>query len=284
MACSDGLIRRPLTEADIGRAHALSADAGWNQVPADWHLMLRNGEGIAVTAPDGTLAATALTHRFGSIGWISMVLVARVFRRRGIATDLISRCLGLLQARAIMPGLDATEAGRLVYEPLGFQPVYTLSRRVATVTKEEDAPVSGVRAATAADLDRIAAYDAEVFGLDRAHILRGLSARAPSLAQIAERNGTMCGFVLGRDGRRAVQIGPLSAENPETAIALVRAALGNVDGLVYLDSLDGQDAFNDYLLSRGFTVQRGFTRMLLGRSTPFDDPRRTFAIAGPELA
>jgi GNAT superfamily N-acetyltransferase len=283
MACSDGLVRRPLTEADIEGGHALSADAGWNQVPADWHLMLRHGEGIAVTAPDGTLAATALTHRLGSIGWISMVLVARAFRRRGIATDLIRRCIDLLQARTITPGLDATEAGRLVYEPLGFQPVYSLSRRVATVTKD-DAPISGVRPATAADLNRIAAYDSEVFGLDRAHILGGLSARAPSVACIAERNGNMCGFVLGRDGRRAVQIGPLSAEGPETAIALVRAALGNVNGLVYLDSLDGQGAFNDYLVSRGFAVQRGFTRMLLGRSAAFDDPRRTFAIAGPELA
>jgi hypothetical protein len=81
-----------------------------------------------------------------------------------------------------------------------------------------------------------------------------------------------------------VQIGPLSAEDPKTAIALVRAALRSVNGLVYLDSLDGQGAFNDYLMSCGFTVQRGFTRMLLGRSAAFDDPGRTFAIAGPELA
>lgn len=283
MACSDGLVLRPLTEADIEGGHALSVDAGWNQVPADWHLMLQHGEGIAVTAPDGTLAATALTHRFAPIGWISMVLVARAFRRRGIATDLIRRCIDLLQARTITPGLDATEAGRLVYQPLGFQPVYSLSRRVATVTKD-DAPISGVRRATAADLNRIAAYDAEVFSLDRAHILGGLYARAPSVAQIAERHGKICGFILGRDGRRAVQIGPLSAEDPDTAIALVRAALGNVNGLVYLDSLDGQGAFNNYLTSRGFRVQRGFTRMLLGRSAAFDDPPRTFAIAGPELA
>jgi GNAT superfamily N-acetyltransferase len=283
MACSDGLVRRPFTTADIEGGHTLSADAGWNQVPADWRLMLQHGEGIAVVAPDGTLAATALTHHFGKIGWISMVLVARVFRRRGIATDLIGRCVSLLQAKGITPGLDATEAGRLVYEPLGFQPVYTLSRRVATVAKGE-VETPGVRAATASDLDRIVAYDAEVFGLDRAHILRGLLARAPHFARIAERDGKVRGFALGRDGRRAAQIGPIAAEDGETAIALIRSALRNIEGTVYIDSLDAQSALNDHLVSYGFTVQRGFTRMLMGRTRPFDDPGRTFAIAGPELA
>jgi hypothetical protein len=48
--------------------------------------------------------------------------------------------------------------------------------------------------------------------------------------------------------------------------------------------LDSQRQLNEFLTAHGFTVQRGFTRMLVGRATPFDDPRRTFAIAGPELA
>jgi ribosomal protein S18 acetylase RimI-like enzyme len=283
MASSDGLVPRPLKAADIGGGHALSSDAGWNQVPADWHVMLDHGEGIAVTAADGTLAATALTHDLGTVGWISMVLVARAFRRRGIATDLIARCVAILQGKGMIPGLDATEAGRLVYEPLGFQPVYALSRRAATAIQPDPTPAD-VRAATAADLDALAAYDARAFGLDRAHILRHLLGRAPTLAHVAEKAGRVRGFVLGRDGRQATQIGPILAEDDATAIALVRAALRNTRGPVYIDSLDAQDALNNYLTARGFAVQRGFTRMLVGRSKPFEDPQRSFAIAGPELA
>src|SRR5690242_16287105 len=119
MASSDGFVWRQLTLTDIDGGHALSVEAGWNQVPADWRVMLDHGEGIAVTAPGGTLAATAVTHGFGAVGWISMVLVGKAFRRRGIATDLIARCVEILQAKGATPGLDATEAGRLVYEPLG---------------------------------------------------------------------------------------------------------------------------------------------------------------------
>jgi GNAT superfamily N-acetyltransferase len=284
MASSDGLVRRPLTVADIEGGFGLSSDAGWNQVPADWRLMLDHGEGIAVTTSDGKLAATALTHALGTIGWISMVLVARAYRRRGIATDLIARCVEILNKKGITPGLDATEAGRLVYEPRGFRPVYSLARRQASRVRVEGGPAASIRPARLNDLRKIIAYDARAFGLDRAHILRHLHARAPALAHVAESGGQLRGFVLGRDGRTATQVGPLMADDVQTAIGLARSALKHVTGPAYIDSLDGQSAFNDDLAACGFTVQRGFTRMLIGRSAPFDDPQRSFAIAGPELA
>ncbi|HEX2113855.1 MAG TPA: GNAT family N-acetyltransferase [Alphaproteobacteria bacterium] len=284
MASSDGLVRRPLTAADIEGGFALSSDAGWNQVPADWRLMLDHGAGIAVTASDGRLAATALTHGLGAFGWISMVLVARAYRRRGIATDLIARCVEMLEKKGITPGLDATEAGRLVYEPLGFRPVYSLARRQVLRVRPADSASASIRSARPEDIPKIFAYDAGAFGLDRAHILRHLHTRAPALAHVAESGGELHGFVLGRDGRTATQVGPLMADDAQTAIALARSALERVNGPAYIDSLDGQSAFNDYLNACGFAVQRGFTRMLVGRSTPFDDPQRAFAIAGPELA
>ena len=71
---------------------------------------------------------------------------------------------------------------------------------------------------------------------------------------------------------------------PAVAIELVDAALARVSGPVYIDPLDRHGELNAHLAARGFSTQRGFTRMLLGRSSPFDDPSRTFAIAGPELA
>jgi hypothetical protein len=212
------------------------------------------------------------------------VLVDRAYRRRGIATHLIARCADILQRKGVVPGLDATEAGRLVYEPLGFQPVYSLSRRAAGHVSAARSDGAVVRPTRPDDMPRIVAYDSRAFGLDRPHILRHLYARAPALAHVAEAGGMLRGFVLGRNGRTATQIGPLLADDAATAIALVQAALGGIRGPAYIDSLDGQGSFNAYLVARGFAVERGFTRMLVGRSTPFDDPERSFAIAGPELA
>jgi ribosomal protein S18 acetylase RimI-like enzyme len=283
MASSEGLEHRSLLPGDIPAAYALSVEAGWNQTQSDWSLMLDHGQGFGVSR-EGRLVATALAHGFGQIGWISMVLVARDHRRRGLASKLLRQCIQALQDQGITPGLDATEAGRTVYEPLGFQAIYPLHRRTAAVRPSSPPPPGTVRRAEESDLAAIARHDRAAFGADRAHVLRQLLQRAPELAFVAEANRTVCGFVFGRDGREATQIGPLMADNASVALELVDAALARASGSVYIDSLDRHGELNDHLAARGFVIQRGFTRMLLGRSNPFDDPSRTFAIAGPELA
>ena len=164
MASSDGFLRRPLALSDIDGAAALTAEAGRNQIAADWRLMLEHGEGVAVAGAEGQLVATALTHWLGPIGWISMVLVGRSYRRRGVATDLIDRCVAMLRQRGITPGLDATEAGRLVYEPLGFRPVYALAEARGARVARRQPGVQLVRPAKPADLAAIAAYDARTLG------------------------------------------------------------------------------------------------------------------------
>jgi GNAT superfamily N-acetyltransferase len=283
MASSDGLERRTLLVSDIPAAYALSVEAGWNQTQADWRLMLDHGSGFGVT-DGGRLVASALVHGFGPVSWISMVLVTRDHRRRGLATELLARCIRVLTDKGIVPGLDATEAGRTVYEPLGFRPTFALDRRVVTIMDNVISAPANVRPLVPTDLPAVARYDAGIFGADRSHILRHLQKRAPELACVAEEGGKILGFVLGRDGREATQIGPVMADDPAVAIRLIDAALARVSGRVYIDSLDRHRELNAHLAMRGFDIQRGFTRMLLGRATPFDDPARTFAIAGPELA
>src|SRR5258708_40111976 len=76
----------PLTAAEIDQARLLVAEAGWNQVAADWQLFLDLGTVHAVRTPDGRVVATGATLPYGGrFAWISMVLVAGDHRRRGPA-------------------------------------------------------------------------------------------------------------------------------------------------------------------------------------------------------
>ena len=84
---------------DLDGALALSAEAGWNQVAADWRLMLRLGSGFAVR-DDGRVVATALALPYPpAFGWVSMVLVHAPYRRRGLATRLVERATAALHGR-----------------------------------------------------------------------------------------------------------------------------------------------------------------------------------------
>ena len=228
-----------------------------------------------------TIEEPSLGPRSKHFGWISMVLVTEAWRRRGIASFLMARSIEALRSSGHVPGLDATPAGRTVYGPLGFQDIYGLTRFRANRPTPRDAPPGpGSRSMTASDLPAVAALDRAVFGAGRLGLLNDLLARAPDLAWIAEAGD---GFCLGRNGRGAWQIGPVVADAAESAIGLLRAALGGLDGPVMIDVPDHHTEVVAWLKGSSFHAERPYTRMLLDRDRPFDDPDRIFAISGPEL-
>ena len=279
-----GLQCRPLLPEQISQAIELSAEPGWNQIESDWRLMTELGEASSLWDREEHLVATALIMPFdGPFGWISMVLVTSAWQRKGLATDLLRHCMDGLGERGLVPGLDATESGREIYTPLGFRDGYPIVRMQADSVDPRRLPKAdyvSVRRIEKSDAESVRNYDRAVFGASRGAMLDDLRRRAPDFAWLAHEGS---GFVLGRDGRVAKQIGPLSADNPESATSLLRQALKYSDGPIFIDVAASQVDFIDYLTGVGFRRQRGFMRMLHGRSEPFDDPKRVYAIAGPEL-
>jgi len=287
MAGPESLTEGALGVADLAGAGALVAEAGWNQNAADWRLFLELGRGFAVKTDTGILAATATTLPYPSgFGWISMVLVAKAYQRRGIATRLLERCIETLRKDGRVPVLDATPAGRAVYRPLGFREGWPLTRwRRAGVESRAAVPAAGpaVRALADADWRSLLALDAAAFGCDRAPLLERLRIRSRAFACVTGRAGPLHGFLLGREGRLATQLGPIVAEDAASATALVSHALACLATPVIVDALDCHDGFARDLALQGFVRERPYTRMALESDTLFGDPHRCMAIAGPEL-
>ena len=286
MATIEPLTEVALGEVHLGNAVALSAEAHWNQISADWAMMIGQGMAIGLAKPDGQLVATALVLPYGDrFGWISMVLVTQTWRQQGLASRLLRRSIDRLEERRLVPVLDATPAGENVYRPLGFKPHFRFQRwqgELPPAARPAPQPAGDEvsRPFAPEDMAAVEAYDAEVFDGPRPLILRGIAGRGGGLARIA-LNGR--GFLLSRDGRMARQIGPIDAENADTALAMLERALDVAHGPLFIDVPDHQTAVTSYLQSRGFAVQRPFLRMLKGEGGGFGDPDRMFALAGPEL-
>jgi GNAT superfamily N-acetyltransferase len=280
---------RILQPSDIHAALRLSQEAGWNQVAADWEIFLDLGVVYGlVTRSDGRLVSTAATLPHGKhFAWISMVLVAVDCRRRGLARWLLRYCVKQVLDRQLVPALDATPVGRSVYLQLGFHDCWSMRRLVLHRPHQsrdrEKLDGSLVRPLHARDWPALLDYDRAVFGGDREALLRRLADRLPQAALVAERAGGFKGYLLGRDGRVMVQFGPLTAEDEETAEALLRRAFLTPPSPCAIDLTDGHQRLGHWLAARGFVVERPFTRMVHGRSSAFDDPARLFAAAGPEL-
>jgi GNAT superfamily N-acetyltransferase len=273
-----------LSPTELPDAEALVAEAGWNQVAADWRMFLDFGTAYAVRA-QGHVVATAAWIPYGACAWISMVLVAETKRRRGLATRLLRRCIADVTAAGLVPVLDATPAGAQVYAPLGFKEAWGFARLAADRVSIPQSAASLVIVDPINDSDwaALCGYDAAVFGNDRSRVLGRMRGRLPSADLVARRDGRIAGMLLGRNGRTASHLGPLVAEDDEVATALLTRALSAIHGTIYVDVADAKAGVRVFLQSAGFAFQRPFTRMLLGRDASFDDAVRTYAVIGPEF-
>jgi ribosomal protein S18 acetylase RimI-like enzyme len=267
-----------VTEVRLGADHlagcvALSAAAGWNQNAADWRLMLELGEGWGLELRDGTLVASTLVIPYGGFAWVSMVLVLPGHRRQGHATRLLRTALAALARANLTPVLDATPAGREVYRQEGFRDAWGFKRFVVQRKSQPPGPCA-VRALRDADWPWIAELDRAAFGGQREPLLRALAGRLPDAALVIEGEG----FILGREGREATQLGPLVASNARAAQLLLQSVLAFASGPLYLDLAD-----HAALAPAGLAEQRPFTRMVFGTADAPGERGKIFLVAGPEL-
>jgi GNAT superfamily N-acetyltransferase len=279
---------RPLCADEISGAQALVAEAGWNQTERDWRIFLDCGTVRAIRTRDGDVVATTATLPYRGFGWISMVLVRAAWRRQGLASMLLRGAIDDLVDAGLVPVLDATPAGREVYRTLGFRDTWGFARYgrsdagalVASQPPPDGVDVQVISDATWPDL---CAYDAAAFGADRGFLLACLRGQVPAADLVARRHGRTVGFLLGRRGRIATQLGPLIADDTGVARALLGRAIDAVSGPIFIDVADSKGEVRRFVESNGFASARPLTRMVHQRPAPFDDGIRTFVVVGPEF-
>jgi creatinine amidohydrolase/Fe(II)-dependent formamide hydrolase-like protein/ribosomal protein S18 acetylase RimI-like enzyme len=274
-----GFALRTLSGDDVKSAMRLKALAGWNQTEEDWRIFLANPESSFAAVHQGGVVGTATTIRYGDLAWIGMVLVDPALRRVGIGTMLLKRVIDHLQGCASIK-LDATPAGREVYRKLGFVDDCKITRMTLAC-----APRLAVgRAQTCADahMTNLLALDRSGFGADRSALLQSLLKNRPQSALVVTDGAHLRGFVLARAGSDFNYLGPIVAQSVADARELATAAMRAASGKpVMIDVFDAQTEFLNWLRDLGFSEQRSFIRMHLGKNIS-GDPGRQFAIAGPE--
>lgn len=276
MASSDRAAVERLALSDLPDCLALSTQAGWNQVEADWRLFFDQGLVWGIRYAGSVVASAALLPYPPRTAWISMVLTAERARGEGFANRLTAAAIDESGRRKLLPQLDATPQGEPIYRQLGLQKVAHLTRwRWKPESETQPSPCSAT--ALQPDLGQINRIDAQSIGFERPGVLRELLARGPAAAVEGA-------FALSRDGRTAYHIGPVVAERWEMA-EVVLSKLGRRLGTrraVIIDANENVPSLARWLAAHGFRRERPFLRMAKG-AAPRCDLTRYLAAAGPEL-
>lgn len=278
---------REMTLADLPFAHSLRNVVGWNQTLDDWKRFLElSSTGCFLAGHNGTRAGTAITMCYGQeLAWIGMVLVHPDFRGRGLGRSLLNRCLEYLRERGIRCiKLDATPQGKLLYDRLGFQDEWPLTRwenrdlRLAGEATGED-----IRPHVLSDAHAIEQLDRRAFGVSRAALVNSLL-RQCRLALVHESENGLAGYGVLRQGSRAAYLGPVVAPSPHAGEVLVRSLLAGANGNpVFWDIPDANADAVALARKFDFTPQRHLLRMFLGENQHPGEPGHCFAIIDPAV-
>jgi GNAT superfamily N-acetyltransferase len=272
---------------DIDKCLLLSDAEGWNQTKDDWKRLVENPMNTCLLAEiENQIIGSATAMNYSNeVAWIGMVLVNKAFRGRGISKKLLSELLTqLLSCRSVK--LDATPAGRPVYEKYGFKDEYVIHRMTNLsmepfqFTKSEIA----VEQIHSSNDPELIVLDGLYFGADRSLLVKSLIAENPGKCWCIKDNGRITALALGRKGIRYHQLGPVSASTLEEAKVLISHCLMLLVGQpVVLDILSDKQELFEWLESIGFTSQRHFVRMYLDTNSCPGQIENQFLICGPEF-
>jgi predicted N-acetyltransferase YhbS len=230
---------RPMTEADLPAAHALSREARWPHRIEDWEIMLRCGQGL-VAEQDGQIVGTVMGFPHGDeVATLGMVIVSSNQRGAGLGRRLMDAMIEALAPRAIQ--LNATQDGMALYKSQGFVPIGSIHQHQGAAFSTPLPKLrrnERVRPLGASDAARITELDHAASGLRRDRLFQEMVKQANGV--MLDRDGVAVGFALFRRFGLGYVIGPLVAPDREGARTLIGHWVGANPGMFIRLDIPGE--------------------------------------------
>ncbi|MGX9143939.1 GNAT family N-acetyltransferase [Mesorhizobium sp. 128a] len=253
-----------------------------------WNPGLDDAAAFQPTDPEGfigafvgneMIAAISAVAYGGNFGFIGLYICRPDMRGQGHGKAVWSAGMARLAGRTV--GLDGVAAQLANYRRRGFRPAYETIRfsgRTATPPVRSE----GVRMITTQLLPDIIAYDARCFPAPRRAFLHRW-AQPPHRGFAAISSLGTTGYAVARPCRSGYKIGPLFADDTETAMQLLHGLAGACEGGdLHIDVPADNIDFTTALAAIGFRPTFTTTRMYKG-PPPKVHPRRIFGVTTLEL-
>ncbi|MEU3774155.1 GNAT family N-acetyltransferase [Streptomyces sp. NPDC032472] len=253
--------------ADMELMRTWADEEGWNPGDSDrFAFAVADPAGFLVGRIDGEPVACISAVRYGSgFGFIGFYIARPAFRGQGYGIQLWHAGMKRLDGRLV--GLDGVVDQQDNYRKSGFRSAWNNVRHEGRPRREDGVADGGVEVVDAATLPfgLLAAYDRRFFPEARDAFLSAWTALPGRTALAAVRDGRIEGLGVVRPCSGASRIGPLYADGPQIAAALLhRLAEHTPDGVVAVDVPDANPVATALLADLGLVPTFEAARMYTG--------------------
>lgn len=228
---------KPMTRSEVDLAVDWAAQEGWNPGLDDGGVFFQTDPqgfliGYLDTKPVGCISAVSYSNGFGFVGFY---IVIPEFRGKGYGIQLWQAAMKRLSNHTI--GLDGVVEQQDNYKKSGFQWAYANIRfewPALTDLPVRGENIIGIQAVPFADLE---AYDRRCFPSGRAAFLKAWISGFHCFGVGFVKSGVLGGYGVIRKCRQGFKIGPLFADDQETAekIFLKLVSFADRGQLLFID-------------------------------------------------
>jgi len=273
----DDVVLVPFATEHLEGALQLSQEMSWPYRLDDWAFALELGQGFVLRNGAGKVIATAAWWAYGEAhASAGMIIVAKAAQGRGHGARLMDALLAAAHPRTIM--LNSTAEGLALYERRGFVRVGVIEQHQGVSNKRPQAPpASLVRAMAPSDVEAVARLDLQATGWARRQMLDRLIRAGDG--HVLVHDGELRGYAISRLFGRGHVIGPVVADSPTDARALIEAALARLGQVFVRVDTGATSQLGDWLEGIGLRQVGDATTMVKGPPIRPTGPARVFALA-----
>lgn len=270
----DDIVIDSMTFAEAQSHFELARQEGWNPGLHDcdcaWAV---DPDAFVALRHDGDIIGGGSIFRHSdAFGFMGLFIVKPEYRRLGAGKQLWQERFRRLRAR-LAPGasigMDGVFQMEGFYKAGGFHTQYETVRYTGMATCDDPAQADLCEEGGA--ISDLLAYDRAHTGYDRSGLLRAWLEQDQNLIAVHSIDGRISGFAIARPAFSGYKIGPLLADTPAIASALLDNLFDRLVGhFVQIDVPTPNSAAVALVQSHQFTPDFGCARMYCGDAPSAD--------------
>ncbi|MFP3951634.1 MAG: GNAT family N-acetyltransferase [Candidatus Bathyarchaeia archaeon] len=220
---------------------------------------------------------------YGEAGWIGNLVVLPHYRGQGIGEALMRHVMREIEIKGCLSiRLYSVPEAQFLYKRLGFKCEHLSLRYLGIAKQHEYFETDRMERREIRDVVEL---DRRFFGYDREEMLRRIYSDHGDLCFTSSSKGKIIGFIMGKEGRDNVRVGPwicVPRYRDHAERLLLSLINSRIEETIWIGVPEANIASRAILESYGFRRQRISIKMCCGKCGERGNDEGVYGIGGPE--